>query len=648
MNGKLIGCQILSTAVGCIVAAMATSSIGTAASIVLAIVIAGVLGTIGIRSITAQTPQTEVRPQPQAKPQTVSKTTAPTVASVSAANDVDLLDISEEMAFASQQLIWGIGHYRNVLNRIEGLAQGTSRESEVNASNLEEATAGIQEIASSANHVSQVAASSLEQCHNSTQIAHEHHETIAEVSQAILNVAQVVQVAVKDIDALNEASEKIANFVEKIRAIASQTNLLALNAAIEAARAGEHGKGFAVVAEEVRKLAGESEDTTREIEEIVQEITGKTSEVTQKMRDGSSRLQSVQEMAQKSAEAMNSMVTNIQNIESVVDKLCTMSSNQKDTTEQMANVIESVGQATVNIAGNTRETSTSIAGQKKNVEDIYGYAQSILGIADNIQQVAVKHKKSNEIIFGVNPFVAPNVIRDTYVPILNAVAQKIGYKARTVIVSDYDALGKALTQQLADVGWFSPFAYVSTREQAAITPIVTPKVNNATSYTGYIITRKDSGIHSLDDLKGRRFGFVDVKSASGYVYPKAALVEAGKNPDTYFGETLFLGSHNRVIEAVMQGEVDAGATYSEAMDAAGAAANSQLDIIFRTEPIPKDAIAAAPGVPADVIAKLRDAFESVRDGDAACGAAMKQAHINGFVEAQDASYEVVRKAAAHK
>ena len=84
------------------------------------------------------------------------------------------------------------------------------------------------------------------------------------------------------------------------------------------------------------------------------------------------------------------------------------------------------------------------------------------------------------------------------------------------------------------------------------------------------------------------------------------------------------------------------------MDAAGAAENSQLDIIFRTEPIPKDAIAAAPGVPADVIAKLRDAFESVRDGDAACGAAMKQAHINGFVEAQDASYEVVRKAAAHK
>ncbi len=643
MNGKLIGCQILSTAVGCIVAAMAAASIGTAGSILLAVVIAGVLGTIGIRSITAQPSVEAGKPAAPAPVKAAAqKTDAPVCVTM------DLLDISEEMAFASQQLIWGLGHYRNVLSRIEGLADGTSRESEVNASNLEEATAGIQEIASSASQVAQVANSSLEQCHNSTQIAQAHHETIDEVSKAILNVAQVVQVAVKDIDALNEASEKIANFVEKIRAIASQTNLLALNAAIEAARAGEHGKGFAVVAEEVRKLAGESEDTTREIEEIVQEITGKTSEVTRKMQDGSTRLQNVQEMAQKSAAAMMDMVKNIENIETVVDKLSTMSVNQKDTTEQMANVIESVGQATVNIAGNTRETSTSIVGQKKNVEDIYGYAHSILGIADNIQKVAVQQKKENEIIFGVNPFVAPQVIRDTYVPILNAVAKKVGYKARTVIVSDYDALGKALTNKLADVGWFSPFAYVSTKEMANITPIVTPKVHNATSYTGYIITRKDSGIKSLDDLKGRRFGFVDVKSASGYVYPKAALVEAGKNPDTYFGETLFLGSHNRVIEAVMQGEVDAGATYSEAMDAAGADANNQLDIIFRTEPIPKDAIAAAPGVPAEVIAKLRQAFESVQDGDAVCGTAMKQAHINGFVEAHDSSYEVVRKAAAHK
>ena len=638
MNGKLTGCQILSTIAGCIAAFITMDALGTAASICLAAAIAGIIGAVTIPRLTASE---AAIPQPQERMPAKNDT-------ASAAKDIDLLDISEEMAFASQQLIWGLDHYRSVLSRIEGLAKETSRESEINASNLEEASAGIQEIASSASHVSDVAASSLEQCRSSAQLAGEHRKTIAEVSKAILEVTQVVQVAVQDINALNEASEKIAGFVEKIRGIASQTNLLALNAAIEAARAGEHGKGFAVVAEEVRKLASESEETTQEIEEIVREITTQTGAVTQRMRDGSERLQTVQTRAQTSSSGMSDMVTNIQSIESVVDKLSSMSANQKNTTGQMAHVFESLGQATVNIAGNTQETSTSIVQQKKNVDDIYAYAHSILKVSDTIQQVAVRHKKPKEILFGVNPFVAPSVIRDNYIPILNAVAERIGYKARTIIVSDYDALGRALLQHLADVGWFSPFAYVSTKEKADITPIVTPKVHNATSYTGYIITRKDSGIHSLDDLKGRRFGFVDVKSASGYVYPKAALVEAGKNPDTYFGETLFLGSHNRVIEAVLQGEVDAGATYSEAMDAAGAAAAGQLDIILRTEPIPKDAIAAAPGVPEELIRRLREAFESVHENDTLCGNAMKKAHINGFVEAQDASYDVVRKAAAHK
>ena len=229
-------------------------------------------------------------------------------------------------------------------------------------------------------------------------------------------------------------------------------------------------------------------------------------------------------------------------------------------------------------------------------------------------------------------------------PILQDVAKRAGKRARTIIVADYDALGRALADGLADVGWFSPFAYVAASERSRIQPIVTPSVHHQTSYTGYIVTRKGSGLQSVDDLAGKRFGFVDEKSASGYVYPKAALVAEGKDPNTFFGSTVFLGSHTNVIEAVEDGTVDGGATYSTAYDAAHA--DDKLQIIFRTDPIPTDVIAAAEAVDPVVVDALRKAFEATDNNASACAAAMREASIDSFARTSDSDYDVVRKAAA--
>ncbi len=559
-------------------------------------------------------------------------------------DDEDMLGMAEDLGFASQQLVWGVSQYRNVLQRLGKLSDEISRNSEINASNIEEATAGVEEIASAASTVSKASKDSFTQCQTSSQIARKHHAQIEEVSQSMLNVTRVVQAAVRDIDELNIASGKITDFVEKIRGIASQTNLLALNAAIEAARAGENGRGFAVVAEEVRKLAGESELTTKEIEDIVREITDKTAEVTKNMQAGNAELQNVEIMAKGSADAINEIVHDVDRIEENVNNLCSLSDNQRDTTEQMAKVIETIGHATVHIAGSTHTSLESVNSQERNIDEIFSHAKSMLATAEKLQTIASRYKKDDEIIFGINPFVAPQTIKESYVPILEQAAKRIGYKARVIIVSDYDALGKAVTNQMVDIGWFSPFAYVSTKERANIIPIVTPIVNKATSYIGYIIARKDSGIDNVDHMAGKRFGFVDQKSASGYVYPKALLVEHGKNPDTYFGETHFLGSHNRVIEEVLNGGIDAGATYSEAMDAAKKAgvAVDKLRIVSQTDPIPKDVIAASPGFDNEIVEKLRVAFESLTETQTQCN----KTKINGFVKTNDSDYEVVRKASA--
>ncbi len=92
-----------------------------------------------------------------------------------------------------------------------------------------------------------------------------------------------------------------------------------------------------------------------------------------------------------------------------------------------------------------------------------------------------------------------------------------------------------------------------SKGKCSIEPLVSPQVNGTAKYKGLIISKAISGLHAL---RGSKFAFVDEKSASGYLYAKALLEE--KNIYDTISEMKFLGSHDKVIEAVNSGEVDAG------------------------------------------------------------------------------------------
>jgi phosphate/phosphite/phosphonate ABC transporter binding protein len=560
---------------------------------------------------------------------------------------VDMYGISEDLSFISQQLAWVAGHSNTALKKLTTQSNNIAKESETTASSAQEASAGVEEIASNAAVVANASQQALEQCKLSSQLALKNHQQITQASNTMLEVAQVVETSVNDMEELNVASKRIGAFVGKIQGIASQTNLLALNAAIEAARAGEQGRGFAVVAEEVRKLASESESITREVEETVKDITNRTNYVTTHMQGSKVKIHGIEQLARKSADSMQEIVNNVSQIESTVERLCNLSSDQQMTTEQMAQAVESIGAATVEIAAGTQEALQSIGQQEKDIDEVYVLTKKMTAAVDKIQEVASRFKTGKELVFGFNPFTAPQVIKENYTPILEAIAKKVGLEPKIIIVSDYDSLGRSLLNGTIDVGWFSPFAYVSAKSKGDITPLVTTVVNKNASYHGYIIARKDKAFKSIDDLQGKRFAFVDKQSASGYVYPKAMLLEQGKNPERFFSETVFLGSHNRVIDAVLDGTVDAGATYSEAVEAAGeyGLAVHNLVILKQTDAIPKDVIAGRPGLDEHMLASLKQVFIETTDKASAHASVMKKTGLNGFIEAQDQVYDVIRKAA---
>lgn len=143
---------------------------------------------------------------------------------------------------------------------------------------------------------------------------------ITEVSGLTSEVTQASGVIKK----LEEDSSNIGTVLVLIRDIAEQTNLLALNAAIEAARAGEHGRGFAVVADEVRILAGKTQQATTEIQSIIEELQQRARNAVEVMESGQERVGSTQEQAGKVNEVFTGIVATLNELKAAQEALASV------------------------------------------------------------------------------------------------------------------------------------------------------------------------------------------------------------------------------------------------------------------------------------------------------------------------------------
>jgi methyl-accepting chemotaxis protein len=157
--------------------------------------------------------------------------------------------------------------------------------------------ATMQQASAAVDEVARNAVTTSEASRESDRTARSGREQVIKTVDAIGQLAQEVTATAGEVEYLAGRVRDISQVLDVIRSIAEQTNLLALNAAIEAARAGEAGRGFAVVADEVRALAHRTQQSTRELEQMVGGIQQGTDQAVNAMRSSNSRARDTLELA---------------------------------------------------------------------------------------------------------------------------------------------------------------------------------------------------------------------------------------------------------------------------------------------------------------------------------------------------------------
>jgi phosphate/phosphite/phosphonate ABC transporter binding protein len=278
------------------------------------------------------------------------------------------------------------------------------------------------------------------------------------------------------------------------------------------------------------------------------------------------------------------------------------------------------------------------------------YRQAVLLIlAVLVAGLAPRPAAGRELTFGFTPVLSESDMRVEFEPLMTYLSDCIGQKVVLYVAKDYGDLRTQMESGTVDIGTFSPFAYVDAVRGGKIRIIAQSVINGTATYHGVIVARRDSGLKSLADLRGKRFAFVDPKSASGFVYPRALLIEKGVTPEISFKETIFAGGHDKVIAAILDGKADAGAVYEDALAIAKSKGlpTENLVTLASTAPIPHDAIAVRIGLDQALAKKIRTALVDLDKSEAGRRviANSKPKELTGYMIAQDSLYDMVRRTA---
>lgn len=299
---------------------------------------------------------------------------------------------SEQLVMSSEELTASADQSAEASNLVATAVTTMAQGADEQLSFTNDTTNVVKNMADKINVVSENTKSVSELTTNAKASANAGEDAVEKAINQMKRIEEKTTETSTIISELEKKSIQIGQILDTIESISEQTNLLALNAAIESARAGEAGKGFSVVADEIRKLAEQSQDSTKEISAIISDVQSKTNNAVSVMNENSKEVDAGTKVVNIAGTSFHEILKMVREIAQQIDKISNSINEITVGTKDSVTSVNNIQNISMKIADESQTISAAAEEQLASVEEIASSSKLLSQMSEDLRSVINKFK----------------------------------------------------------------------------------------------------------------------------------------------------------------------------------------------------------------------------------------------------------------